>query len=124
MAFTILEYLAVDKGLAHIEKTEDEEGTVSKTVVYDKDVTKLELLIDRDTAECKKARKYPSSYTDEMIESDFKQFEFVILELVEYDWGQRGAENSSSLSENGITRQWIDRNKILAKIPPLANYPD
>lgn len=55
-----------------------------------------------------------------MIEKDFKEFEFVLIELVDYDLEQNGASFSEKVSENGITREWIKRESILKKYPLFA----
>ena len=94
--------------------------TSSDIVVFDKDTTKLELLIERDKKECINQRHY-KNYTEEMIEKDFKEFEFVLIELVDYDLEQNGASFSEKVSENGITREWIKRESILKKIPTLCH---
>lgn len=118
MEMTALEHVAISHDYAHKEKIENDDGTSSDIVVFDKDTTKLELLIERDKKECINQRHY-KNYTEEMIEKDFKEFEFVLIELVDYDLEQNGASFSEKVSENGITREWIKRESILKKIPTL-----
>ena len=125
MEMTVLEHVAISHDYAHKEKIENDDGTSSDIVVFDKDTTKLELLIERDKKECINQRHY-RNYTEEMIEKDFKEFEFVLIELVDYDLEQNGASFSEKVSENGITREWIKRESILKKIPTLCHitwYP-
>lgn len=119
MEMTVLEHVAISHDYAHKEKIENDDGTSSDIVVFDKDTTKLELLIERDKKECINQRHY-KNYTEEMIEKDFKEFEFVLIELVDYDLEQNGAFFSEKVSENGITREWIKRESILKKIPTLC----
>lgn len=119
MEMTVLEHVAISHDYAHKEKIENDDGTSSDIVVFDKDTTKLELLIERDKKECINQRHY-KNYTEEMIEKDFKEFEFVLIELVDYDLEQNGASFSEKVSENGITREWIKRESILKKIPTLC----
>lgn len=120
MEMTVLEHVAISHDYAHKEKIENDDGTSSDIVVFDKDTTKLELLIERDKKECINQRHY-KNYTEEMIEKDFKEFEFVLIELVDYDLEQNGASFSEKVSENGITREWIKRESILKKIPALCH---
>lgn len=120
MKMTVLEHVAISHDYAHKEKIENDDGTSSDIVVFDKDTTKLELLIERDKKECINQRHY-KNYTEEMIEKDFKEFEFVLIELVDYDLEQNGASFSEKVSENGITREWIKRESILKKIPTLCH---
>lgn len=120
MEMTVLEHVAISHDYAHKEKIENDDGTSSDIVVFDKDTTKLELLIERDKKECINQRHY-KNYTEEMIEKDFKEFEFVLIELVDYDLEQNGASFSEKVSENGITREWIKRESILKKIPTLSH---
>lgn len=119
MEMTVLEHVAISHDYAHKEKIENDDGTSSDIVVFDKDTTKLELLIERDKKECINQRHY-KNYTEEMIEKDFKEFEFVLIELVDYDLEQNGASFSEKVSENGTTREWIKRESILKKIPTLC----
>nr|DAD97993.1 MAG TPA: hypothetical protein [Siphoviridae sp. ctnMb19] len=120
MEMTVLEHVAISHDYAHKEKIENDDGTSSDIVVFDKDTTKLELVIERDKKECINQRHY-KNYTEEMIEKDFKEFEFVLIELVDYDLEQNGASFSEKVSENGITREWIKRESILKKIPTLCH---
>lgn len=120
MEMTVLEHVAISHDYAHKEKIENDDGTSSDIVAFDKDTTKLELLIERDKKECINQRHY-KNYTEEMIEKDFKEFEFVLIELVDYDLEQNGASFSEKVSENGITREWIKRESILKKIPTLCH---
>ena len=102
MKMTVLERVAISHDYAHKETIKNDDGISSDIVIFDKDTTKLELLIERDKEECISQRHY-KSYTEEMIEKDFKQFEFVLVELVDYDLEQNGASFSESVSENGIS---------------------
>lgn len=122
MKMTVLERVAISHDYAHKETIKNDDGISSDIVIFDKDTTKLELLIERDKEECISQRHY-KGYTEEMIEKDFKQFEFVLVELVDYDLEQNGASFSESVSENGISRTWIKRESILGKIPTLCNMP-
>ena len=49
-----------------------------------------------------------------------KRFESVIVNLVLYDYNKEGGEFQTSSSENGTSRNWIDREKILAEVIPFV----
>ena len=66
-------------------------------------------------------RNYPDNYTEEMIEKDMKKFDSIIIDLALYDYNQEGGEFQISSSENGTSRSWIDRDKILGKVTPFVN---
>lgn len=70
--------------------------------------------------EVKRARNYPDSYTDEMIESDMSNYYTNIRNLALYDYNSVGSEGEQSHSENGISRSYVDRAKMLAGVTPLA----
>lgn len=70
----------------------------------------------------KRARRYPSSYTDEKIQSDLYEYYSNIRSIAVYDYNMLGAEGEQSHSENGISRTYIDRNKLFAGILPIAVF--
>ena len=65
-------------------------------------------------------RNYPSTYTQERIEADLKNYEAVIVNLVVYDMSQAGEEFMSSFSENGISRNWRKRSELFVGVYPFA----
>lgn len=73
-------------------------------------------------AEVRRARKYPSSYTDEQIQADLYGYYSNIYNIALYDYNQIGAEGEQSHSENGISRSYIDRDKLFAGITPFARF--
>lgn len=81
----------------------------------------LEQLISQAEQDVRLYRNYPDNYTEEMIEKDMKNFDGIIVNLALYDYNQQGGEFQSSSSENGTSRSWIDRDKILGKVPPFVN---
>lgn len=68
----------------------------------------------------KAARRYPSSYTDAMIEDDMERFISQIREIALYDYSLIGAEGQTSNSEDGISRHYVDRKSLFAGVMPLS----
>lgn len=80
----------------------------------------LEVKVDTAIREVKRARKYPSSYSDEMIDSDMEQFYSNIKNIALYDYNMIGVEGQSASTENGESRTYVDRNKLFYGIIPFA----
>lgn len=80
----------------------------------------LEQLISQAEQDVRLYRNYPDNYTEEMIEKDMNKFESIIVNLALYDYNQEGGEFQISSSENGTSRGWIDRDKILGKVTPFV----
>jgi hypothetical protein len=80
----------------------------------------LEQLISQAEQDVRLYRNYPNNYTEEMIEKDMKKFDSIIVNLALYDCNQEGGEFQISSSENGTSRSWIDRDKILGKVTPFV----
>ena len=81
----------------------------------------LQQLIFQAEQDVRLYRNYPDNYTEEMIEKDMKKFDSIIVNLALYDYNQDGGEFQISSSENGTSRSWIDRDKILGKVTPFVN---
>lgn len=80
----------------------------------------LQQLIFQAEQDVRLYRNYPDNYTEEMIEKDMKKFDSIIVNLALYDYNQKGGEFQISSSENGTSRSWIDRDKILGKVTPFV----
>ncbi|MCU6748042.1 phage head-tail connector protein [Faecalicatena acetigenes] len=80
----------------------------------------LEQLVLQAEQDVRLYRNYPDNYTEEMIEKDMKKFDSIIIDLALYDYNQEGGEFQTSSSENGTSRNWIDRDKILGKVTPFV----
>lgn len=80
----------------------------------------LQQLIFQAEQDVRLYRNYPDNYTEEMIEKDMKKFDSIIVNLALYDYNQEGGEFQTSSSENGTSRSWIDRDKILGKVTPFV----
>ena len=61
-------------------------------------------------------RMYPFGYDDAMTAPP--RYERIQLQLAVELYGQRGAEGQSGHSENGISRSWPEKNRLLASIVP------
>lgn len=70
--------------------------------------------------EVKRARKYPTYYTDEQIERDMYDYFSNIRNIALYDYNQIGAEGNLSRSENSVSISFVDRNSLFAGIIPLS----
>lgn len=80
----------------------------------------LAIKVKNAIKEVKRARNYPSHYTEQMINGDIERFYSEIRKIALYDYEQIGAENQTSHSENNISRSFIDRDKLFAGIIPLS----
>lgn len=72
--------------------------------------------------ETKRARKYPSYYADEQIQTDLYEYYSNIRNIALYDYNQIGIEFQSSSTENGVSRTYTDRNKLFAGIIPFSKF--
>lgn len=84
------------------------------------DPTKLLQKVVGAIREVKRARKYPSYYTETQIRLDLYGFYSNIRNIALYDYNTIGAEFEQSHSENSVNRSWTDRNKLFYGILPLA----
>lgn len=116
--YTILEQVKIRLKQFHIE---DENG--EDVVVFDdkEDNLYIKQLIKQVENEIKSRRNYPSSYTEEQIAANMAKYEDVIVNLVVYDHSQAGEAYMSSYSENGVSRHWVEREKLLSDVIPFVN---
>lgn len=70
--------------------------------------------------EVKRARKYPSFYTDRQIEADMYQYYSNIRNIALYDYNSIGMDFQSASSENSTSRTLVDRDKLFGGIIPLS----
>ena len=80
----------------------------------------LSVKVDNAIREVKRARRYPTRYTDSMIERDLSGFYSNIKNIALYDYNQIGIEGQSASSENGENRTFVDRNKLFYGVIPFA----
>ena len=67
-------------------------------------------------------RDSPKEYTEEQIRDDLKRFNDVIVNLVVYDHSQAGESFMDSYTENGVSRNWKDRNDLFVGVYPFVNF--
>ena len=121
--YTTLEQVKIRLKQFHIETVTNEDNTTSaEVVVFDKpqDNPLIEQLIKQAKQDIVAMRNYQSTYTQERIEADLKNYEAVIVNLVVYDMSQAGEEFMSSFSENGISRNWMKRSELFVGVYPFA----
>lgn len=70
--------------------------------------------------EVKSARKYPSTYTEDMIVNDIENYYANIRNIAIYDYNQVGGEFEKSHNESSISRTWVERSELFSGIYPLA----
>ena len=121
--YTILEQVKIRLKQFHIEEVTGDNGNASDVVVFDdkEENPFIEQLIKEATDEVIGIRNYPDSYSEEQITDDLKKFERTIVDLVVYDHSQAGESYMASYSENGVSRNWVDRNKLLKDIYPFVS---
>ena len=121
--YSILQQVKIRLGQFHIEEvTDPDTGLTSDVTVFDhkEDNPRLELLIKQSTNEVINRRMYPQSYTQEQIDEDLKKFEDVIINLTVYDRSQAGEAYMASYTENGVSRNWKDRDTLLICVYPFV----
>lgn len=121
--YTTLEQVKIRLHQYHIDTVKnDDSDTTTSVVVFDniEDNPLIEQLIEQSRQEIISLRNYPGSYTQEQIDDDLAKYESVIVNLTVYDHSQAGESFMASYSENGISRNWVDRNNLLAGVIPFV----
>lgn len=72
--------------------------------------------------EVKKARKYPSYYSEEQISSDLYEFYSNVRNIALYDYNKMGGEFEQSHNENSVNRIFVDRNSLFSGIVALSRF--
>lgn len=72
--------------------------------------------------EVRRARRYPSNYTEEQIQADLYEYFPNICNIAIFDYGKIGAEGEQMHTENGVTRMYFERNRLFAGIVPFARF--
>lgn len=80
----------------------------------------LEQLIDQARKDVISRRNYPDNYTQDQINADMKKFEGVIVNLTVYDRSQAGEAYMSAYTENGVQRNWVERDSLLSAVFPFV----
>ena len=68
----------------------------------------------------KTARRYPASYSTEMIEADMENLFSQIKAIAMFDYNQIGAEGQKGYSADGENIQYLDRNSLFSGVYPLS----
>lgn len=121
--YTTLEQVKIRLHQYHIDTVKnDDSDTTTSVVVFDniEDNPLIEQLIEQSRQEIISLRNYPGSYTQEQIDNDLSKYESVIVNLTVYDHSQAGESFMASYSENGISRNWVGRNNLLAGVIPFV----
>ncbi len=96
-----------------VELQADEEGGIfSETLLKQK--------IKSAIREVKGKRRYPATYTENMISADMDKYYSNIRNIALYDYNTIGSEGESQHSEDSIQRTMVDRNTLFSGIVPLA----
>lgn len=66
--------------------------------------------------EVRAKRNYPEHFTDTQITKDLEKYYSVIRNLALNDYNMIGAEFHKGISENGISRTFVDRDSILQSV--------
>jgi hypothetical protein len=80
----------------------------------------LTILIQRAIDNVKLRRNYPDTWSEDDIDNDLEKYYYVIFDAVVYAYTKIGIEGHSSLSENGITRQWISESRLYLTVVPFV----
>lgn len=98
----------------------DLEEELASELHSDTDKTLLSSKIKGAYREVRLRRNYQEHHTQEYVDRDMEKLYPVIKYLALYDWNIIGAEGQESMSENGISRSFVKRDEILAKVIPFA----
>lgn len=104
-------------------KAEITTDLTTEILLTDGDLFNLPLLtskINNAVMEVRTARKYPKSYTEEMVESDLVTFYATIRNIALYDYNQSGAEGQTAYSGDGNNIHYVDREKYFYGVLPIS----
>ena len=115
--YSILEQVKIRLEQFHIESEDGEDK-----VVFDhkEENPLLNQLIKQAREDVIGERNYPDDYEEEQIATELKKFDSVVVNLVVYDHSQAGESFMDSYTENGVSRNWKDRNELLVGVHPIA----
>ena len=90
-----------------------------KTYLGEKDDELIWLFVD---LACQNVvnRRYPFGYTEDQEQAAISQYSNVVFRAVVYAYNMQGAEGQSSHSENGISRAYINEDKLYIEIVSLC----
>lgn len=70
--------------------------------------------------EVKRARNYPKTYSEAMIEEDMRVYYSNIEDIARYDYNSVGSEGLSSYAADGTSIHYKDRDKLFYGVYPIA----
>ena len=105
----ILIDLGTELGLLDLETNEALAGK-------EQDVACLSSKVKNALREVRGKRNYPEYFTDAQIQKDLEKHYSVIRNLALNDYNMIGAEFHKGISENGISRTFVDRDSILQSV--------
>lgn len=82
--------------------------------------TLLQSKVNAVYREVKKARRYPKTYNESVIENDMEDFYSVIRSVALYDYNQSGAEGQTQYSADGTSIRYVDRDKLFKDVTPIS----
>lgn len=80
----------------------------------------LRIKVDGAFRDVKKARHYPSTYSQDQIEADMMNFYSNIESIARYDYNKVGAEGQSSYSADGTSIHYLNRDKLFYGVYPIS----
>ena len=95
----------------------------TELMVTEGDKFNLPLLVSKvnnAVLEIMAARQYPKSYSEARIEGDLKYYHSNIRNLALYDYNQAGAEGQKSVSMDGTSISYVDREKFFYGVNPIS----
>jgi hypothetical protein len=84
------------------------------------DVDLLNAKVEAVILEIQAIRNYPPEYSADMIALDMERYLPTIRSVALYDYNQIGVEFQSGSTENGISRTYVNRNRLFNTVRPLA----
>lgn len=66
------------------------------------------------------ARRYPKSYTAEMIVRDMNNYYSQIRSIALYDYTTIGSEGQTQYSQDGVSIHYVDRDKLFYGVLPIT----
>lgn len=65
-------------------------------------------------------RRYPFGYAKEQEQAAIAQYSNVVFRAVVYAYEKGGITSHASLSENGVSRAFVDEDKLYTEIVPMC----
>lgn len=82
--------------------------------------TLLRLKVEGAYRDVKRARNYPSHYTEGWVENDMLNYYSNIESVARYDYNKVGAEGQSTYSADGTSIQYLSRDSLFRGVYPIS----